>query len=227
MSKKKKIIYVLLALLTAVLVFHAGMFIVGMKTDYLDLWQVHQVSEMSEAEQALGPNGSLETFVKAKKEGKVRHIGFTGHRDPQVHLKLLNGTSEWETVQMPINLIDPHYLSFIETVLPVAREKGLGVLAMKSNAMGAIGRNNVARIDDCLRFTLSQDIDALVSGVETVEQLEANVLTAKTMEKLSKAEIEAMLATTKKGRTGVGIENYKRAPAGAAKRRLHNDGESV
>ncbi len=196
-----------------------------MKTDYLDLWQVHQVSEMSEAEQALGPNGSLETFVKAKKEGKVRHIGFTGHRDPQVHLKLLNGTSEWETIQMPINLIDPHYLSFIETVLPVAREKGLGVLAMKSNAMGAIGRNKVARIDDCLKFTLSQDIDALVSGVETVEQLEANVLTAKTMKKLSKAEIEATLAETKKGRTGVGIENYKRAPAGAAKRRLHSDGE--
>lgn len=195
-----------------------------MKTDYIDLWQVHQVSELSDAEQVLGPNGSLETFVKAKKEGKVRHIGFTGHRDPQVHLKLLNGSSEWETIQMPINLIDPHYLSFIVNVLPAARKKGLGVLAMKSNAMGAIGRNNVARIEDCLKFTLSQDIDALVSGAETVEQLEANILTTKTMTKLTRTEIDQMLATTKKGRTGAQIENYKRPPAGAGGFRLHNDG---
>lgn len=198
-----------------------------MKTDYLDLWQVHQVSELSEAEQVLGPNGSLETFVKAKQQGKVRHIGFTGHRDPQVHLKLLNGASEWETIQMPINLIDPHYLSFIVNVLPAARKKGLGVLAMKSNAMGSIGRNNVARIEDCLKFTLSQDIDALVSGVQTVEQLEANVLTAKTMTKLTRAEIDSMLAKTKQGRTGAQIENYKRPPAGAAVQRMHNDGELV
>ena len=195
-----------------------------MKTDYLDLWQVHQVSELAEAERVLGPNGSLETFVKAKKEGKVRHIGFTGHRDPQVHLKLLHGTTEWETVQMPINLIDPHYLSFIVNVLPEARKKGLGVIAMKSNAMGAIGRNNVARIEDCLRFTLSQDIDVLVSGVETVEQLEANVRTASTMAKLSKAEIEAMLAVTRNGRTGSQIENYKRPPAGAGGLHIHIDG---
>jgi len=197
-----------------------------MKTDYLDLWQVHQVSEMAEAERVLGPNGSLEAFVKAKKEGKVRHIGFTGHRDPQVHLKLLHGASEWETVQMPINLIDPHYLSFIVNVLPEARKKGLGVIAMKSNAMGSIGRNNVARIEDCLRFTLSQDVDVLVSGVETVEQLELNVMTVKSMKRMSKTEIDAMLAATKKGRTGVQIENYKRPPSGAWTPRLHNDGEA-
>jgi aryl-alcohol dehydrogenase-like predicted oxidoreductase len=195
-----------------------------MKTDYLDLWQVHQVSELAEAERVLGPNGSLEAFVKAKKEGKVRHIGFTGHRDPQVHLKLLHGAAEWESIQMPINLIDPHYLSFIVNVLPEARKKGLGVLAMKSNAMGAIGRNNVARIEDCLRFTLSQNIDALVSGVETVAQLEANVQTASTMKPMTKPEIDAMLSATRKGRIGVEIENYKRPPAGAGGFRPHNDG---
>ncbi len=197
-----------------------------MKTDYLDLWQVHQVSELAEAERVLGPNGSLEAFVKAKKEGKVRHIGFTGHRDPQVHLKLLHGASDWETVQMPINLIDPHYLSFIVNVLPQARKRGLGVIAMKSNAMGSIGRNNVARIEDCLRFTLSQDVDVLVSGVETVDQLEANIRTVSTMTKMSLSEIERMLATTAKGRTGSQIENYKRPPSGAWGPRLHNDGET-
>lgn len=155
-----------------------------LRTDYIDLWQVHQVATHAEADQVLGPNGSLEAFVQAKKQGKVRHIGFTGHHDPSVHLKLLRGYDGWETIQMPINLVDPHYESFITNVLPVARQQGLGVIAMKSNAMGAITRQNVARIEECLRFTLAQDIDTLVSGVETVEQLEANVLTVKTQARL-------------------------------------------
>lgn len=198
-----------------------------LKTSYLDLWQVHQVSTHAEADQVLGPNGSLEAFVKAKKDGKVRHIGFTGHHDPTVHLKLLNATDEWETIQMPINLVDPHYLSFLTNVLPVARRKGLGVLAMKSNAMGTITRNNVARIEECLRFTLSQDIDTLVSGAETVEQLEANVLTVKTHTRLSPAEISAILERTKRGQTGTSIEGYKKKADTATRQVPHRDGEAL
>ncbi len=197
-----------------------------MKTDYLDLWQCHQVSEQSEVDQILGPNGSLEAFVKAKKEGKVRHIGFTGHRDPAIHLRLLAATDAWETVQMPINLIDPHYLSFITNVLPEARKKGLGVLAMKSNAMGSITKSNVAKIEDCLRFTWSQDIDTLVSGVQTTGQLEDNVLVLKTLKKLSKQEISVLLHKTKQGETGSKIEKYKR-PEGKSGVRMHRDGEAV
>ena len=195
-----------------------------LRTDYIDLWQVHQVSTHAEADQALGPNGSLEAFVLAKKQGKVRHIGFTGHHDPSVHLKLLRSFDGWETIQMPVNLVDPHYESFIANVLPAARKQGLGVLAMKSNAMGAITRSNVAQIEECLRFTLAQDIDTLVSGVETVAQLEANVLTVKTQSKLTPAEISAILERTKKGPTGTAVERYKKsAKAGAAP--LHRDGE--
>lgn len=197
-----------------------------MKTDYLDLWQCHQVSEQSEVDQILGPNGSLEAFVKAKKEGKVRHIGFTGHRDPAIHLRLLAATDAWETVQMPINLIDPHYLSFITNVLPEARKKGLGVLAMKSNAMGSITKSNVAKIEDCLQFTWSQDIDTLVSGVQTTGQLEDNVLVLKTLKKLSKQEISVLLHKTKQGETGSKIEKYKR-PEGKSGVRMHRDGEAV
>jgi predicted aldo/keto reductase-like oxidoreductase len=196
-----------------------------MKTDYLDLWVCHQVSKQSEVDQILGPNGSLETLVKAKREGKVRHIGFSGHHDPLVHLRLLNSTSEWETVQMPINLVDPHYLSFIENVLPIARQKGLGVLAMKSNAMGQISKNQVASIEECIRFTLSQDVDTLVSGVETLEQLEANVNTVKTLKKLSRAELSSLLERTGHGPTGTKIENYKKNPNEALNRFAHRDGD--
>jgi uncharacterized protein len=107
-------------------------------------------------------------------------------------------------------------------VLPVARKMGLGVIAMKSNAMGAILRNNVARIEECLRFTLAQDIDTLVSGVETVDQLEANVLTVKTQPKLTPAEVTTILERTRKGLTGTAVERYKKGTSAA---RLHRDGE--
>ncbi len=197
-----------------------------MKTDYLDLWQCHQVSEMSEVEQILGPNGALEAFVKAKEQGKVRHIGFTGHRDPAVHQRLLDAFDGWETIQHPVNLIDPHYLSFIHSVMPNARKKGLGLIAMKSNAMGSITRNSVAAIADCLRFAWSQKPHTLVSGVETVEQLEANVLACKTFKPMPPAEITALLERTRKGEFGSKIERYKRAEKPAASL-PHNDGEAV
>ena len=197
-----------------------------MKTDYIDLWQCHQVSEHSEVDQILSPGGSLEAFVLAKKQGKVRHIGFTGHRDPAIHLRLLQATGEWETVQMPVNLIDPHYLSFIRQVLPEARRRGLGVIAMKSNAMGQITAQSVAAIGDCLRFAWSQDIDTLVSGVESVDQLEHNVAALRAFRKMSPQEISSLLDSTARGKTGSGVERYKRPQQGACLR-MHRDGEAV
>jgi predicted aldo/keto reductase-like oxidoreductase len=168
---------------------------------------------MDEVTQILGPGGALEAFVKAKQQGKVRHIGFTGHFDPAVHLRLLEGYGGWETIQHPVNLIDPHYLSFIRTVLPTAKEKNLGRIGMKSNGIGAITRNGVATIQECLRFAWSQDIDALVSGMETVEQLNQNVLACKTFQKMSAEEISQLLARTSKGPHGTKIERYKKPEA--------------
>lgn len=195
-----------------------------MRTDYLDLWQCHQVSSQQEADQVLAKDGALEAFVKARQQGKVRHIGFTGHRDPAVHQRLLDAYDGWETIQHPVNLVDPHYLSFIGNVLPRARQKGLGLIAMKSNAMGGIGKNNVATIEECLRFAWSQDIDTLVSGVETVAQLEQNVGICKAFRKMTGPEITALLKRTKQGATGSKVERYKLPEAGA-KLAPHQDGE--
>jgi aryl-alcohol dehydrogenase-like predicted oxidoreductase len=185
-----------------------------MNTDYLDLWQCHQVTLQQEVDQILAPGGALEAFIKAKEQGKVRHIGFTGHNDPAVHQRLLEAFDGWETVQHPVNLIDPHHRSFIRSFLPKARAKGLGLVAMKSNGMGGIGRAGIAPIEECLRFTLSQDIDTLVSGVETVEQLEQNVAVVKTAKLMSPQEIAAMLERTKKGPYGDAVEQYKREMKG-------------
>lgn len=181
----------------------------SMKTDYLDLWCCHQVSTHKEVDQILGPGGSLQAFVKAKEQGKARHIGFTGHRDPTVHQRLLDAFDGWETVQHPVNLVDPHYHSFINSVLPNIRKKGLGMLAMKTNAMGPILKNGIATIPECLRFAWSQDVDTVVSGVETVEQLEQNVASCKTFQKMSKAEVTSLLQRTGQGKIGKEIEWYK------------------
>ncbi len=198
-----------------------------MNTDYLDLWCCHEVARMDEVEKIFGPGGSLEAFVEAKKKGMVRHIGFTGHHDPEVHQALLKGFDGWETVQHPVNLIDPHYLSFIKDVLPKVRAKGLGLLAMKSNAIGEITKANIATIPECLRYTLSHDVDTLVSGVETVQQLEENVLTVKTFQKMSRDEVSTLLSRTAKGPIGSKIERYKKPEKTAILNHLtpHQDGD--
>ncbi len=197
-----------------------------MKTDYLDVWQCHQVVTHKEVDQILGPSGSLEAFVKAKQQGKVRHIGFTGHADPTVHQRLLDSFDGWETVQHPVNLIDPHYLSFINSVLPNIRKKGLGVFAMKSNAMGPITANRIATIQECIRFSASQNIDTVVSGAETVQQLEENVAVLKTFKPMSKQEIAELLKRTGQGKVGPEIERYKKKPE-SGEYPYHRDGEPV
>ena len=197
-----------------------------MKTDYLDLWVCHEVTTHAEVDKIFGPGGSLEAFVKAKKDGKARHIGFSGHADPSVHQRLLDGYDGWETVQHPVNLIDPHYLSFIGTVLPNIRKKGLGLLAMKTNAMGPIRQKGIATIPECLRFAWSQDVDTVVSGVETVQQLEENVLACKTFKPMSKQEITTLLERTKKGEVGSQVERYKKKEANASSPVPH-DGEPL
>lgn len=197
-----------------------------MNTDYLDLWQCHEVARHGEVDQIFAPGGSLEAFVEAKKQGKVRHIGFTGHHDYTVHQRLLDGYDGWETVQHPVNLIDPHYLSFITNFLPNAAKKGLGRIAMKSNAIGEITKNNVAGIDECLRFSWSQDIHTLVSGVETTGQLEHNVNVLKTLKLMSQDEQRMTLRKTKQGQYGSKIERYKKPESGAT-HRIHVDGESA
>lgn len=197
-----------------------------MKTDYLDLWQCHEVSRHDEVDKILGPKGSLEAFVKAKEQGKVRHIGFTGHHDPTVHQRLLDSYDGWETVQHPVNLIDPHYLSFIRSVLPNIRKKGLGMIAMKTNAIGNITKNRIATIPECLRFAWSHDVDTVVSGVQTVEELEQNLLACKTFQKMSRQEVSSLLGRTRGGPIGSKVETYKK-PESGARHRVHRDGEPV
>jgi len=184
-----------------------------MKTDYLDLWQCHMVSTQEEMDRIYGPNGALEAFVAAKRQGKVRHIGFSGHRDPELLVRFIQACDEWEVAQFPLNVVDPHYLSFLEIFLPAARKKGLGVITIKPNAFGNITGKGIASIEECLRFVLSQDVDAVVSGVDTLEHLEQNIAIVKRHQPMTADEQRTLLARTKKGPFGVEIEDYKKKPA--------------
>jgi len=179
----------------------------ALKTDHLDLWQIHQVSEMKEVEQIFGPGGSIEAFVQAKKQGKTRFIGFTGHRDPHVHLEMLKRFQDYDTILMPLNPADPGYLSFEKLVLPVAIERKMGIQGMKSTANSKLLHS--IPVKDCLSYVLSLPIHALALGCTTIGQLEDDVRIAQQFKPLGE---EQMAALRKRGDRwkGPALEDWKR-----------------
>jgi len=181
-----------------------------LRTDYLDLWQFHGVEKMEELDQIFGPGGALETAEKARKDGKIRFIGVTGHADPQVHLAALK-RYPFDTIQMPINVLDPHFKSFRKTVVDEAVSRNTGVIAMKTLSMGKILSYRVATVAEALRWVWSQPVSVLVSGCENVEQLNYNVYLAKTFTPMPEDEQAALLARTEPHK-GTQIEDYKRSP---------------
>ena len=178
-----------------------------MRCDYIDLWQVHSLKTPEDVDNRI-ENEVLEVFEKAKAEGKVKHIGFTGHQNPFAHKQFLDKTSDndiFETVQMPINIIDSHFHSFIKNVLPLAVERNLGVLAMKTLSNGRffeemksenkIGSNsnepiipNFISIKEALYFVWSLPISVLITGADKMEYLDEKIELAKNFTKYSDAE---------------------------------------
>jgi len=178
-----------------------------LRTDYLDIWQFHAVSRLQELDIIFGPGGAMETAEQAKKEGKIRFIGLTGHFDPAVHLEAIKRYS-FDTIQMPINVVDPHYKSFRNTVLDEAVKRNAGVIAMKSLGFGNILSLGVAKVAEALPWTWSQPISVLVSGCDRREVLDYNVYLAKTFKPVPESEQAALLERTKP-RAGTDVEHYK------------------
>jgi predicted aldo/keto reductase-like oxidoreductase len=181
-----------------------------LRTDYLDIWQFHGVGSLRELDQIFGPGGALETAEKARKDGKIRFIGLTGHADPQVHLAALK-RYPFDTIQMPINVLDPHFKSFRKTVVDEAVRRHTGVLAMKTLSFGKILSYQVATAAEALRWVWSQPVGVLISGCESVEQINYNVFLAKTFTPMPEVEQAALLARTEPHK-GTQIEDYKRSP---------------
>lgn len=145
-----------------------------MKTNYLDLWQVHDVRTESEIEEIFGPHGALETFVEAKEKGIVRFIGVTGHHNPMIIRKCIEAF-DFDTVLLPVNPAEPHYRNFLE-IINLAQKKEMGILGMKVYFRGLAQKlPNFSTMEPFLRFALSQPITTAVIGCDSIKQLEENV----------------------------------------------------
>jgi predicted aldo/keto reductase-like oxidoreductase len=160
-----------------------------LKTDHLDLWQFHEMVYDNDPDWIFAADGAIHTALKAVKDGKVRFLGFTGHKDPLIHLKMLGMPYEWATVQMPLNALDVHYRSFQKQVLPVLNQRKIGVLAMKSLCGdGSIVTKANVSIDDALRYVLSLPISTLVSGIDSEKVLDQNLRIVREFKPLTTAE---------------------------------------
>jgi aryl-alcohol dehydrogenase-like predicted oxidoreductase len=162
----------------------------ALRTDYIDLWQVHEVARLEEVERIFAPGGAIEAFVAAKKAGKCRFIGFTGHTDPEVHLELLKRFDKWDTILMPLHIADPLYLSFEKQVLPVAVERGMGIQGMKN--FGNAKLLSQFSVRECLSYVLSLPVHCTAIGCTTIGQLEDDVRVAQSFKPFSAEQMAAL-----------------------------------
>ena len=178
-----------------------------LKTDYVDLWQIHSVTTMEDVEKVFAPGGAIEAFEAAKKAGKCRFIGFTGHHDPQSHLAMLARYKHFDTILLPLNAADPSYLSFETQVLEEARKQNLGIQGMKSLANAKLLQS--FSVKECLTYVLSLPIHCLAVGCTTIGQLEDDVRIAQQLELYSEQEM-AQMRERAQDLSGPGLEDWKR-----------------
>jgi predicted aldo/keto reductase-like oxidoreductase len=178
-----------------------------LQTDTIDLLQFHEVIRPGDPDRILGPGGGLEAALAAKQAGKIRYIGFTGHKDPDVILKMLNMAFQhgftFDAVQMPLNVMDVHFKSFGHKVLPVLVEHGIGVLGMKPLCFGEVVKSNTVTPIECLHYAMSLPTSVVINGCETLERLEQGLHAARTFRPLTEQEMASLTArTAEAGREG-------------------------
>src|SRR5438270_2921739 len=147
-----------------------------LQTDHVDLMQHHEIIRFEDPDRIFAKQGAHEAVLEAKKAGKIRYIGFTGHKDPHIHLYMLDVAREqgveFDTVQMPLNVMDAHYRSFGTLVLPELVKHGVGVLGMKPMANGIILKSKTVSAMECLRYALSLSTSVVITGVDSMEILD-------------------------------------------------------
>lgn len=168
-----------------------------LKTDHVDLWQFHEMVYDNDPDWVF-EKGGIKAALEAQKAGKVRFIGFTGHKDPSIHLKMLGKPYQWASSQMPINVLDYHFRSFAQEVVPVCLEKGVGVIGMKSLGGSADGQNGkivqagVAGAEECIRYALSQPVSSLVVGIRNQRDLDQALRVGRGFKPMDKNEQTAL-----------------------------------
>jgi predicted aldo/keto reductase-like oxidoreductase len=188
-----------------------------LKTDHVDLMQMHEVIRLEDPDRLFAEEGGYEALAKAKEAGKVRFIGFTGHKDPAVHLRMLDTAREhdvhFDTVQMPVNIMDAHFRSFTHQVLPRLVEEGIGPLAMKpfggEYIVKEILRSGVAQPIELLHYSMSLPVSVVITGCDSVKILEQALEAARTFEPMDAAAREELVNRVKGAAAHGEFERYK------------------
>ncbi len=165
-----------------------------LKTDHLDLWQIHEVIKPEEPGIYFRPGGAVEALDKAKQQGKVRFVGFTGHKDPAIHLKMLSHKYAFDTCQMPLNCFDAsHATSFEKQVLPELKRQRIAALGMKSLAGNAAPINaGAVTLEQALHYAMSLPVATVISGIDSVDKLRQNVQAARGFKQMSQSGMDAL-----------------------------------
>ncbi len=167
-----------------------------LRTDHLDLWQVHECVYYNDPDRHFARGGVIEALDRAKRDGKVRFVGFTGHKDPEIHLRMLSHEYPFDSCQLPLNCFDASFESFEQRVLPELHRQGIAPLGMKSlGGEGDAVKKRVVRVEDALRYAMSLPVTATVSGIDSMKVLRQNVRIAENFTPMPRAEMETLRNT--------------------------------
>jgi predicted aldo/keto reductase-like oxidoreductase len=184
-----------------------------LQTDHLDLLQIHEVGSMDDGPHVFGPGGAMEAIFATQKAGKTRYIGFTGHKNPDMHLKMLDTAAAnkftFDTVQMPLNVMDPHFESFEKRVLPVLVKQNTGVLAMKTLAYGRILESKVVTATECLHYAMNLPVSVVITGCDSMAILQQALDAARSFRPMSETQVSSLLARTADAAKNGHYEPYK------------------
>jgi predicted aldo/keto reductase-like oxidoreductase len=185
-----------------------------LKTDYLDLWQIHEVVYDNDPDLHFAPGGAIEALEQAKRDGKVRFVGFTGHKDPSIHLKMLEHDYPFDTCQMPLNVFDSTFRSFEQRVLPELLVRGIAPLGMKSMCgEGVPVKKRVVKPEEALRYAMSLPVAATVSGIDSLRVLRQNLRIAQGFEPYNEREMQALRERCAEAAADGRFELYKTSKA--------------
>jgi aryl-alcohol dehydrogenase-like predicted oxidoreductase len=184
-----------------------------MQVDHIDLVQHHEILRFEDPHRIFDDKGANAALLEAREAGKIRFIGFTGHKDPRIHLYMLEVAKEngfqFDTVQMPLNVMDAHYRSFEKLVLPELVQQNIGVLAMKTLANGTILESKTVTAIECLQYAMNLPASVVITGCESLKDLEQALNAARTFKPMSDEQVSALLAKTKKAAARGEFELFK------------------
>ena len=184
-----------------------------LQTDHIDLVQHHEILRFEDPHRIFDEEGANAALIEARDAGKIRFIGFTGHKDPRIHLHMLEVAKEYgfefDTVQMPLNVMDAHYRSFEKLVLPELVKENIGILAMKTMANGAILESKTVNAIECLQYAMNLPVSVVITGCESMENLEQALTAARTFKPMTEEQVSNILNRTAKAASRGEFELFK------------------